>query len=319
LVILLAASSAYAHDACPPVYEDGARCLFAGHSFFIPIANQFDGLATTNGYLDHEFNWVFSSGANGSPLALWNDTDDKAEIEGVLADGDVELFGLTTAFGVGSEVEDYARWIDLALSYNPDTDFLIGVPWVVGGPNFPSAAEFADLNETTGQTEYEKVELLRDAYPEVTIHYIHYAHTASIMWLMFEEGQLPDILGLTPNPPKVPASNALFADGAMGHGGPMMTELAALTWMEILYGARVESLFFTEYQSDVNAIVNEVTAHNRPYQDVPDDAWLAFSDCLLGPGVSLGIGCACLDYDGDADGDLRDFAEFQWRVDATVN
>jgi hypothetical protein len=35
--------------------------------------------------------------------------------------------------------------------------------------------------------------------------------------------------------------------------------------MEILYGASVESLTFTEYQSDVSAIVNEVTAHNQQF------------------------------------------------------
>jgi hypothetical protein len=182
-----------------------------------------------------------------------------------LDDGDVELFGLTTAFGVGSSFEDYARWIDLALTYNPDTVILIGVPWVLGGPNFPNATEFAAANETAGQTQYETVEQLRVAYPGATILYIHYGQTASMMYDMFEDGRLPDILGLAPDPPGVPPSDALFADGAIGHGGPMMVELAALTWMEILYGASVESLLFNDYQSDVDAIVNEVTAHNQQF------------------------------------------------------
>jgi len=55
---------------------------------------------------------------------------------------------------------------------------------------------------------------------------------------------------------------------------------------------------------DFNAIVNEVTAHNHPYMEVLDDSWPAFSNCLLGPGMSLDRGCACFDYDGDADPDL---------------
>jgi len=35
--------------------------------------------------------------------------------------------------------------------------------------------------------------------------------------------------------------------------------------MEILYGASVESLEFAEYETDVIAIVNEVTAHNQQF------------------------------------------------------
>jgi hypothetical protein len=259
----------------PCVYEDGATCLFAGHSFFVPIAVKFNDLATDNGYSNHEFNSVFSSGASGAPLALWEDQTDKAVIIDVLDDGDVELFALTAAIGpdgnsVGSDFDDYARWFDLALSYNPDTDFLIGMPWVIGGPTalFPSAADFAAANETAAVAQRATVEALRAAYPDASIHYIEYGPIASIMYDLFEKDELPDILGLTPDPPAVPASDALFADGVIGHGGPMMTELAALTWMEILYGASVESLTFTDYQSDVDAIVNEVSVHNESYQEV---------------------------------------------------
>jgi hypothetical protein len=255
-------------------FVDGANCLFAGHSFFVPIATRFDGLATDNGFSAHEAAYVFSSGATGAPELLWNDANDKDEIEGVLDDGDVELFALTAAIGpdgqsVGSEFDDYARWFDLALSYNPDTQFLIGMPWVIGGPTplFPSAADFAAANETAAAAQRETVEALRAAYPDATIHYIEYGPVASIMYDMYEKDELPDIVGLTPDPANgVPPSDALFADGVIGHGGPMMTELAALTWMELLYGADIATLDYTDYESDVDSIVEEVLIHNQQFQ-----------------------------------------------------
>ncbi len=251
-------------------FVDGANCLFAGHSFFVPIATQFDRLATDNGFSAHEAAFVFSSGATGSPEMLWENGTKKAAIVDELDDGDVDLFGLTTAFGLGSSFEDYARWIDLALSYNPDTEFLIGVPWVPGGPNFASATEFAAANETIAQAQFETVELLRAAYPDATIHYIDYGLTASVMYDMFEKDQLPDIVGLTPDPANgVPPSDALFADPLLGHAGPMMTELSALSWMSILYGADIANLDYTDYESDVDSIVEEVLIYNQQFQPEP--------------------------------------------------
>jgi len=280
-------------------FPDGAKCLFAGHSFFIPAATRFNELAAANGYPGHEVALVFSSGASGSPQLLWDDETDKAKIVDELDNGDVELFGLTTAFGVGSSFESYAQWIDLALSYNPDTEFLIGVPWVIGGPNFAGATEFAAANETGAQEQYNTVSQLREAYPEVTIHFIAYGPTASMMYDLYEQGQLPDILGLTPNPGGgVPPASALFADGLMGHGGPMMVELSALAWMERLYGAEVENLIYNSYQADVESIVNEVSLYNEQFAPAGQVPFLdpiydvLFLDDSIPTEPALEVGCA---------------------------
>lgn len=263
-LVLFAGAASPAMAQAP--FSEGAKCLFAGHSFFVPTANQFNALATANGFSAHEAEYVFASGASGSPKRLWDDEEKKAAIVDKLGDGDVELFGLTTAFAVGSDFEDYVRWIDLALSYNPDTVFYVGTPWVIAGPSFPNAAEFAAANASAGQRVFETVELLREAYPSETIIYIDYGRTASIMYELFEKGELPDIKALVPDPGGgVSPSEALFADPYMGHGGPMMVELSALTWLEILYGASVESLQFTDYETDVINIVTGVTEHNRQY------------------------------------------------------
>jgi hypothetical protein len=257
----------------------------------------------------HQMDVVFRGGAAGSPRALWEDPTSYQAIEAMLATGQVELFGLTSFAAENSRVEDYTRWITLALTYNPDTRFFIGTPWVFGGPSLPTE-EFEAANDAIGETIFQVVAQLRSDFPNQQIYYLAYGKTASVMKRMFDANQLPDITQLTG-----PGPDALFVDAVMGHGGPMMLEMSALSWLDVLYGAALNDLVISPYESDVQAILTEVHVHNYPYQEVLDDSWQALSTCMSGPDVTLDSGCACFDYDGDTDGDLRDFAEFQRSVD----
>ncbi len=186
IVVLVAAAStrpACAEVIYPTAFPNGAQSLFAGHSFFVPVATSFNQLATQNGYSAHSMESVFAPGGQGSPGSLWENENNYAAIVDVLEDGDVELFGLTTAFEIGSEIEDYSQWIDLALRYNPNTEFVIGVPWVLFGPTdaIGGAEGFAATNAERAAQEWEKVQALRAAHPEATIHYIDYSLVGSIM------------------------------------------------------------------------------------------------------------------------------------------
>jgi len=246
-------------------FPDGANSLFAGHSFFAPVANAFDTIANDNGYNSHSMEIVFRSGPLGSPGSLWNDEPTRTEMTNNLSTGDVELFGLTAFGSTGSGFEDYQLWFDTALSYNPDTTFFIGNPWVPGGSRIETET-FDQGIEQSGEDTFATVELLREAYPDNDIIYINYGKTASIMKAMFEARQLPDIDALAPDIPSgVQPEDALFADDLLGHGGPMMIELAALSWMEIIYGADTGSLTLTDYESDIGAIVDEVVVFNQQY------------------------------------------------------
>ncbi|MEM9467801.1 MAG: S-layer homology domain-containing protein, partial [Actinomycetota bacterium] len=73
----------------------GFESLFIGHSFFRPMALQMADLAPAAGFADHEQTVIFSGGASGAPLGLWNQPAKRAEIQGVLDSGTVELFGMT--------------------------------------------------------------------------------------------------------------------------------------------------------------------------------------------------------------------------------
>ena len=266
MALAAAAGLAVADCGSTAPFENGARCLFIGHSFFIPVADAFESVAAQNDFPRHQMDTVFRGGPAGSPQALWDNAATRAEIEAVLATGEIELFGLTSFSPQNSDFDDYARWIDLALQYNPETRFFVGIPWGPGGPSLDTAT-FDQTNTTVSFTMFAIVDQLRAAYPDERIEFISYSRTASIMKGMFESGDLPDIVGLTPDPTNgVPASAALFEDPFLGHGGPMMLELAALTWMDMLYGAEYGTLTFTNYQSDVGAIITEVIDFNAPFQ-----------------------------------------------------
>jgi hypothetical protein len=262
--------------ACQPVLLDGARCLFIGHSFFVPVAAAFDQLADPTLFPDHAYDRYFASGAMGSPGQLWDDADgSRTEIEGKLATGQVELLGLTMYGGLGSQLQDYRNWMDLALAYNPDTRFLIGIPWVAAGPSM-TAEDFAALNDTWGDDTIQIVTELRAIYPKTRIDLINYGVVASELKFLYEAGDLPDV------DCESGCSNPLFADGAIGHGGPMMTQLSAMAWMSVLYGAEPSELSYDEYITDVEAIVEDALAYNaalpQPPQDWNDDGTCDFFD-----------------------------------------
>ena len=292
IILTLLVAPVLAAPRFPSEFPDGANALFAGHSFFIPVAASFNVLATGNGYPSHQMDSVFSSGASGSPRQLWENEDKRQLITDKLSSGQVELFGLTSFGEVASTFEDYQRWFDLALTYNPDTTFYIGTPWLFGGPTMETAT-FDQNIEDVGEIIFDVVVELREAYPDNTIVYLNYGKVASIMKYAYEAGNLPDIKGLVPDPQNgVSPEEALFADSLMGHAGPMMTELCALTWISALYGADLNNLVYTDYQSDVDSIVNEALQFNLPYQHLPMPA-IMIND-TIGPaqvttGTSIGI------------------------------
>jgi hypothetical protein len=267
MTVMLAAlaARASAEPMSPTEFPDGANALFAGHSFFVPVAGSFNKLAVQNGFSSHQMDFVFAGGPAGSPRMLWENPVKKDAIIAKLSTGRIELFGLTCYPGMLSSFEDFERWFDLALSFNQDTTFYIGQPWLGRGPNTKTAI-FDQKIEQTGEKMFEVVTDLRKAYPNNNIIYFNYGKVASVMMSWFDAGDLPDIKGLIPDPQNgIRLKQALFADGFIGHAGPMMTELSALSWMSVLYGADLEKLVYTKYMSDVESILQEVLIYNQPY------------------------------------------------------
>ncbi len=240
-------------------FPRGARCLFIGHSFFIPVARAFDRIAQQNDFPDHRVWTVFSPGGSGAPGALWRNERLRERIEKTLETGEVELLGMTIG-RADSEFEDYRRWIDLALKYNPHTQFFIGHCWVPGGTRLPTRI-FRQLIDRSGMQVFRTVQRLRKAYPRTQIHYVNYGVVAALMKAAFDAGELHDLRELVGL-----GRDALFRDDRLGHAGPMLLDVCAVVWLNALYGADLERLKGLAYDAqDVKRIVREAIEANRAY------------------------------------------------------
>lgn len=243
-----------------PVFKEGANCLFIGHSFFIPVAKSFDTIAGQNGFSSHKAKSVFAGGKRGAPGELWNNPKHKKQIEDVLATGKIELLGMTAFGELSSSLEDYKRWIDLALKHNPETRFFIGVPWIPGGTKLETDP-YNKAIETVGDGLFKTATELRKAYPKNHIYFINYGKVASELKGRYDAGKLPDVTKISGLGDEV-----LFRDNALGLGGPIILDTSALVWLNTLYGADVGKLKQPAYKSDVKEIVGRVAEYNRKYR-----------------------------------------------------
>lgn len=236
----------------------GAQCLFAGHSFFCPVAVAFNQIATQSDFPEHGMELIFRGGKSGTASALWANVKTREAITAVLATGDVELFGLTPDFM--DTAETFERWFDLALTYNPDTRFFIGIPWSIGG-HAMKTAQFDQLIEGYAGKGAAIVTELRVRYPDNRIDYLAYGKVAPAMKTRFEAGTLSDITQMVGTD-----QTALFSDNRLGHAGPLLLKLCALTWLDVLYNAKLDSLDYGTHGAGVSEIVTEVLAFNAPYR-----------------------------------------------------
>jgi len=226
-----------ANDEEPVVFSKGATSLFIGHSFFVPVAKEFDsvgGKLKKKGspmYPKHNVQTFFRGGQNGSPVNLWN--NHKEEIETILQSNDIELFGMTAAAadgGVSDLLNAYKNWIDLALTYNSATSFFIGLPWVDFPSSYSDADAFATQIQDNADMLYtEAVIELRAMYPDNNIFYLNYGSIAGKMMKLFEQDELVGITQM------IGKSNSIFRD-QKGHGGSMLMDLAGLSWLSWFYG-----------------------------------------------------------------------------------
>ena len=239
----------------------GVVCLFAGHSFFIPVAQSFHQIAGNSDFPDHRMKYVFRGGQGGTAGAMWANQKTRERVEAILEAGDVELFGLTP--GLSDTAETFQPWFDLALKHNPDTRFFVGVPWSIGGPSMKTD-QFDQLVDSYAAKGLAVVKELRARYPDSRIDYLAYGKVAPAMKSRFEAGTLPDIELMAG-----PGRTALFSDNQPGHAGPMMLELCALTWMNLLYDANVDSLTCSPEISNAPEIVTEVLEFNAPFNALP--------------------------------------------------
>ena len=205
------------------------KCLFIGHSFFVPVTQQIpDILLTMN--VSHTQNDVFRGGSSGLPSSLWNSNEAGNAIKARLDGGDVDLLGMpidqideshgSTAY--------YELWFDYALSKNPNTKFMIGLPC----PDFPARHDtltyVSSYRESLSRWPEIEAEL-RNKYPNVSVITNPYGLGVMELLLLFEKGRVPDISSSTGH-----RDTSIFRD-TKGHDGTLTLTFLALFFINRIY------------------------------------------------------------------------------------
>jgi hypothetical protein len=121
--------------------------------------------------------------------------------------------------------------------------------------------KYADMNEQGAQRSFEIVQELRAAYPNSQIYFINYGKIAADLKFAFSAGQLPDIEQSVGK-----EETALFVDDKIGHGGRLLTELSALTWVNTLYEAEIEEISHSSFSEEALKILIEAIEYNSQFR-----------------------------------------------------
>lgn len=107
---------------------NGLWVASTGHSLVAPALGPFEAAARVAGYNGHLQVRQISGGATGAPRAHWEKAVAEQVVKRALMTGKCDVLTMGSHYE-GSEVEDFARWIDLALKHNPDVDVFIMDAW----------------------------------------------------------------------------------------------------------------------------------------------------------------------------------------------
>ncbi len=233
--------------------------LFMGHSFFAPIAREMTAHMAYLGQSDYEQHVEMSGGETGTPLALWNDEEHRANIQAVLDTGEVELF----AMAVGREIEGYTLWIDYALSKNANTKFVLGFSWVDYPASYTTTEYEATFLEYLTDGIIPQLETLRSQYPSADISIMPYGFSAVELRYMFDAGSLPGITELTGDN----AATSIFKD-AKGHGHKpgLLLDLSEFIWLNVLFGVDLATYDYSAGHSvDLKEVAQRILEQQAVY------------------------------------------------------
>ena len=239
--------------------------LFIGHSFFKPFANNMESLQNSTGMEARTFEVVFNGGENGAPQALWENDQKRKEIQGYLDGGNVELFAMTYESTYPTE-EGYINWIEYARSNNPDTTFVLALPWPDFPKDYATAEEYSSAWHTGHDGDWSTlVNSLRSAYPDNTFISLPYGQSALELRTLLEQDLLPDVDVMISDVDDENSDNdiGIFVDDK-GHADEILVDLGTLVWGKVLYDidpdtSHVEGVYETDIAQIATDIVEEHT------------------------------------------------------------
>lgn len=156
---------------------DGLWVVTIGHSCVVSAIEPCISVARSAGFENHTHLMQFYGGPSGAAEAQWQHEGDKQQAKAALASRkiDVMTFGHLVDWNGrsrGCDVEDYERWIDLAIEHNPKIRFYIQDlwPWLPGPERSVEMEKFTLENyeaamEVSTRSINAVVEALNRKYP----------------------------------------------------------------------------------------------------------------------------------------------------------
>ena len=249
----------------------GYNMLLMGHSYFKPYANRIGELAIDAGLINHNQTYVFSSGASGFPIGLWNDTGAKNQrIKETLDAGNVDVFGMAAdSRGLNESFTGTKNWIAYALQNNPEITVFLSI----SSPNQPDSWEqtvqqsgFATVQEafaahTNQNVHIALIDSLRAEFPSTNIFSIPTGKASITLWQMHKDGLLLDNIAYIG-----PFETSLFTD-TEGHQGEITASTGALMWLKSIYKVDLSTNDYdTGFNTDLHTVAEDaMNSHDPDY------------------------------------------------------
>ena len=249
----------------------GYNMLLMGHSYFKPYANRIGEIAIDAGLINHNQTYVFSSGASGFPIGLWNDTGAKNQrIKETLDAGNVDVFGMAAdSRGLNESFTGTKNWIAYALQNNPEITVFLSI----SSPNQPDSWEqtvqqsgFATVQEafaahTNQNVHIALIDSLRAEFPSTNIFSIPTGKASITLWQMHKDGLLLDNIAYIG-----PFETSLFTD-TEGHQGEITASTGALMWLKGIYKVDLSTNDYdTGFNTDLHTVAEDaMNSHDPDY------------------------------------------------------
>lgn len=236
-------------------HTKGRRVLFMGHSFFkntvdyVPMHMKKYGLA--NHYQENVYRW----GPSGAPGSMWKRDNGEVTIaKEKLRKGEFDCLAMTYYPGIGSTVQDYSNWLDLAIQGNKDIRFYIYLPWKkYKGQSIDEYKAESLVGRKVAMSIFDEVE---KKYPNNKVTVVPMGDFMMKLWELYEAGKLKEIDALQLD--KTQKDKCLFID-KKGHAGTIPSKQGAMLWLASLYNVDLNTYDYdTGTATDLRPIAQEV-------------------------------------------------------------
>lgn len=241
----------------------GYNGLYMGHSFFNPCVEHLEKMILDTPVAGHTQYKVIAGGHNGSPGLLWENEKNRTDGLQILDTRQIDLLVMTYYSPENSSLEHYSRWIDYAIARNPDTTFMLALPW--GSHLFKANEHQIEAHKVKSlELNNTLIKDLREKYPKNNILYCPYGLGTYELIERFHEGNLPGVKTLldpnqTTRKQTQQRKEQLFRD-ELGHPGALIAKTGTLLWIQTLYGIDPSTLPRQPVDGLPDINVNEIAA-----------------------------------------------------------